>query len=66
MDPKEMRAELARILSTMPYGILMGVAKELHDMNAAENVGLRDMTKETGLADTLYDWGESVASGDDQ
>jgi hypothetical protein len=34
MDPKEMRAELARILSTMPYGILMGVAKELHDMNA--------------------------------
>jgi hypothetical protein len=24
------------------------------------------MTKETGLADTLYDWGESVANGDDQ
>ena len=66
MTPDEMRDELARLLSTMPYGVLVGIAKELHDMNADDNAGLRDMTNKYGMAETLYDWGESVASGDAQ
>lgn len=66
MTNDEMRTELAQLLSTIPYGVLLGVAKELHDMNADDNAGLRDMTNKYGMAETLYDWAESVASGDDQ
>jgi hypothetical protein len=66
MTPDEMKSELARILSTMPYGVLLGVARELYEMNADDNAGLRDMTSKYGMAETLYDWAESVASGDDQ
>jgi hypothetical protein len=64
MDPKEMKQELARILSTMPYMALLGVAKELFEMNSGENVGLRDMTNKYGMAETLIDWAEATVSDD--
>ncbi len=66
MTPDEMISELARLLSTMPYGVLLEVAEALHDMNADDNAGLRDMTNKYGMAGTLYDWAESVVTGDDQ
>lgn len=60
------RKDLAKILATMPYGVLVGVAQELHEMNADDNVGMRDMTNKYGMAETLYDWAEATVSGDDQ
>ncbi len=62
MDPKKMKSELARILATMPYGVLLDVAQQLHEMNADDNAGLRDMTSKYGMAETLYDWAEAVTN----
>lgn len=58
------RKDLAKILATMPYGVLLEVAQELHEMNADDNAGLRDMTSKYGMAETLYDWAEATASDD--
>lgn len=52
--------DLADVITKMSYGDLLEVAKELHEMNAGENVGLRDMDSKYGMADTLYDWAEAV------
>lgn len=51
---------LAEVITQMSYGDLLEVAKELHEMNAGENAGLRDMTNKYGMADTLFDWAEAV------
>lgn len=52
--------ELAETISSMRYGDLLDVAKDLFEMNAGENVGLRDMTGKYGMADTLFDWAEAT------
>ena len=64
MTKDEFRSELANLLATMPYSVLLGVAKELHDMNADDNAGLRDMTNAYGMAETLTDWAEAQLEGD--
>jgi hypothetical protein len=51
---------LALVIVGMNYGTLLEVADQLRDMNAGENLGLRDMTKKHGLADTLFDWAEAL------
>jgi hypothetical protein len=51
---------LAEVITQMNYGTLLEVADALHDMNAGENEGLRDMTNKYGLAGTLFDWAEAT------
>ena len=53
-------AELAKTISCMSYVDLLDVARELYEMNAGENVGLRDMNTKYGMADTLADWAEAT------
>jgi hypothetical protein len=52
--------ELAEIIVSMSYGDLLSVATMLHDMNADENEGLRDMKSKYGMAETLFDWAEAT------
>lgn len=52
--------ELAEIIVSMSYGDLLSVADELHDMNAGDNEGLRDMKSKYGMAGTLFDWAEAT------
>lgn len=54
------RRELAETLSTMTYSDLLEVARELYEMNADDNAGLRDMKSKYGMADTLSDWAEAT------
>jgi hypothetical protein len=52
------RKDLAKILSTLPYGVLAQVAKELVEMNQDEECNRHPETI-VGMAQTLYDWGEA-------
>jgi hypothetical protein len=52
------RKDLAKILATLPYGVLAQVAKELVEMNQDEECNRRPDTI-AGMAETLYDWGEA-------
>lgn len=52
--------ELAETIASMRYGDLLDVANQLFEMNAGENIGLRDMTGKYGMADTLFDWAEAI------
>jgi len=54
------RKELAETLSTMTYSDLLEVAKQIYEMNAGDNAGLRDMNSKYGVADTLADWAEAT------
>jgi hypothetical protein len=53
------RKDLAKILATLPYGVLAQVAKELVEMNAEESGCNRHPETAHGMAETLYDWGEA-------
>lgn len=48
--------DLARLLTTMSFGGLMEVARQLVDMNKE---GERDVKTDVGMAATLYDWAEA-------
>lgn len=52
------RKDLAKILATLPYGVLLQVATELVQMNAEEEYNRHPET-EPGMALTLYEWGEA-------
>lgn len=58
------RKDLAKILATLPYGVLAEVAKELVEMNQDADCNRHPETT-VGMAQTLYDWGEAY-SDDDQ
>jgi hypothetical protein len=58
------RKDLAKILATLPYGVLAEIAKELVEMNAEESGCNRHPETPTGMAETLYDWGDAHASDD--
>jgi hypothetical protein len=51
---------LADVIMQMSYGDLLEVARELYEMNAGENTGLRNMDSKYGMADTLFDWADAV------
>lgn len=53
MTKDEFRSELASLLATMPYSVLLDVARDIHYMNAGDNAGMRDMTNAYGMAETL-------------
>jgi hypothetical protein len=55
------RGDLAKLLATMPYGVLASVAKELVEMNQDPECNRHPETP-VGMAETLYDWGEAYAS----
>jgi hypothetical protein len=52
------RKDLAKILATLPYGVLAQVAKELVEMNQDQECNRHPETV-VGMAQTLYDWGEA-------
>lgn len=52
------RIELAKLLATMSFGVLLGVAKELVEMNQDAECNRHPETT-LGMAETLYDWGEA-------
>lgn len=52
------RKDLAKILATLPYGVMLEVAKELVQMNEEEEYNRHPET-EAGMALTLYEWGEA-------
>lgn len=55
--------DLARIIINMSYGGLTKVAGTLVEMN--ENAE-RDVKTDRGMADTLFDWAESVVEEADE
>lgn len=57
------RKDLAKILATLPYGVLAEVAKELVEMNQDPEINRHPETV-VGMAETLYDWGEAYANDD--
>jgi hypothetical protein len=60
------RKDLAKILATLPHGVLAKVAKELVEMNSEEGGCNRHPETAAGMAETLYDWGEAYMNDDDQ
>jgi hypothetical protein len=52
------RKDLAKILATLPYGVLAEVGKELVEMNQDPEYDRHPDTA-AGMALTLYDWGEA-------
>jgi hypothetical protein len=52
------RQDLAKILATLPYGVLVQVATELVEMNKDPDFD-RKVDTFHGMAETLYDWGEA-------
>lgn len=56
------KKDLAKILATLPYGVLAEIAKELVEMNGEESGCNRHPETITGMAETLYDWGEAMSS----
>jgi hypothetical protein len=53
--------DLARVLTSMSYGGLVDVAKELVAMNAEDE---RDVKTAHGMASTLFDWAQAVVEED--
>jgi hypothetical protein len=56
---KKDRSELAEVLVSMPFGELMSVAIALVEMNQDQEFNRKPETP-LGMAQTLYDWAESV------
>ncbi|WP_130228897.1 hypothetical protein [Bradyrhizobium sp. Leo121] len=54
------KKDLAKMLSEMPYGPLLEIAKELVEMNQEPEFNRHPETP-AGMAATLYDWGEAWA-----
>jgi hypothetical protein len=52
--------DLARIIVAMSYGGLTRVADSLVKMNAPDSGMDRDVKTVVGMAETLFDWAESV------
>lgn len=52
------RKDLANILATLPYGVLLQVASELVQMNEEEEYN-RHPENTAGMALTLYEWAEA-------
>jgi hypothetical protein len=52
------RQDLAKMLATLPYGVLVQVATELVEMNQDPEYD-RKVNTVKGMAETLYDWGEA-------
>lgn len=57
------RKDLAKILATLPYGVMLDVAKEMVQMNEEEEYNRHPETP-AGMAETLYDWGTSQIEDD--
>ena len=57
------RKDLAKVLASLPYGVLATVAKELVEMNQDPECNRHPETA-VGMAETLYDWGEAWARDD--
>lgn len=57
------KSDLAQVLTTMPFGVLMQVAHELVSMvaeaNAEEATMVRDLSTPVGMAEMLYDWADA-------
>lgn len=58
------KRDLAKILVTLPYGVMREVAKELVEMNGEDGSVNRHPETITGMAETLYDWGEAYDHDD--
>jgi len=56
------RKDLAKILATLPYSLMVEVAKELVEMNQEEEYNRHPETV-AGMAETLSDWAESQIEG---
>jgi len=52
------RTDLAKMLATLPYSVMMQVAKELVEMNQDPEYDRKPNTIH-GMAETLSDWGEA-------